>query len=94
MYLQEKDALHAGGKPRPDDDALTVKELAKAFPESQANAARRCRNLAQNRLEAAELRRILGAAGTPLRVQTRRQGRLEGHFSYQWCTCGDSNRRT
>jgi integrase len=30
-YLEQKDALHAGRKPRPDPDALTVKELANAF---------------------------------------------------------------
>jgi integrase len=31
-YLEQKDALHAGRKPRPDsDDALTVKALANAF---------------------------------------------------------------
>jgi integrase len=30
-YLEQKDALHAGRKPRPDTEALTVKELANAF---------------------------------------------------------------
>jgi integrase len=30
-YLEQKDALHAGRKPRPDSEALTVKELANAF---------------------------------------------------------------
>jgi integrase len=30
-YLEQKDALHAGRKPRPDPEALTVKELANAF---------------------------------------------------------------
>jgi integrase len=30
-YLKEKDALHAGRKPRPDTDALTVNDLANAF---------------------------------------------------------------
>src|SRR5438067_2779788 len=30
-YLEQKDALHAGRKPRPDPDALTVKELANGF---------------------------------------------------------------
>src|ERR1700745_3327451 len=30
-YLEQKDALHAGKKPRPDPQALTVKELANAF---------------------------------------------------------------
>src|SRR5205809_682096 len=30
-YLEQKDALHAGRKPRPDSEALTVKELANAY---------------------------------------------------------------
>src|SRR5262245_49783684 len=30
-YLEQKDALHAGRKPRPDPEGLTVKELANAF---------------------------------------------------------------
>jgi integrase len=30
-YLREKDALHAGKEPRPDADALTVKDLANQF---------------------------------------------------------------
>src|SRR5215471_1985272 len=30
-YLEQKDALHAGRKPRPDPDALTVKDAANAF---------------------------------------------------------------
>ena len=30
-YLTQKDALHAGKKPRPDPEALTVKEAANAF---------------------------------------------------------------
>jgi integrase len=30
-YLDEKDALHAGRKPRPGDEALTVKALCNAF---------------------------------------------------------------
>jgi integrase len=30
-YLEQKDALHAGRKPRPDAAALTLKELANAF---------------------------------------------------------------
>src|SRR5260370_23736907 len=30
-YLEQKDSLHAGRKPRPDPDALTVKDLANSF---------------------------------------------------------------
>src|SRR5205085_2839596 len=30
-YLEQKDFLHSGRKPRPDPQALTVKELANAF---------------------------------------------------------------
>src|SRR6476659_8490788 len=30
-YLEQKDALHAGRKPRPDHEGLTVKELANRF---------------------------------------------------------------
>src|SRR5438874_7865903 len=30
-YLDQKDALHAGRKPRPEPDALTVKDVANAF---------------------------------------------------------------
>jgi integrase len=30
-YLQQKDALHAGKKPRPDPDAASVKDLANGF---------------------------------------------------------------
>jgi integrase len=30
-YLEQKDALHAGRKPRPDTEATTVKELCNAF---------------------------------------------------------------
>src|SRR5437762_4779901 len=30
-YLAQKDALHAGRKPKPDPDALTVKDAANAF---------------------------------------------------------------
>src|SRR5262249_30849307 len=30
-YLDQKDALHAGRKPRPESEALTVKELANAY---------------------------------------------------------------
>src|SRR5919199_1287111 len=30
-YLEQKDDLHAGRKPRPDPEAVTVKEVANAF---------------------------------------------------------------
>src|SRR5437763_2147753 len=30
-YLEQKDALHAGKTPRPDPDALKVKDVANAF---------------------------------------------------------------
>src|ERR1700730_11050175 len=30
-YLEQKDALHAGRKPRPDPEALKVKDVANAF---------------------------------------------------------------
>src|SRR5262245_51600716 len=30
-YLEQKDALHAGRKPRPDTGAVTIKEVANAF---------------------------------------------------------------
>src|SRR5262249_4717574 len=30
-YLEHKDALHGGRSPRPDSEALTVKDLANAF---------------------------------------------------------------
>src|SRR5438132_14267035 len=30
-YLDQKDDLHAGRKPRPDSEALTVKDLANAY---------------------------------------------------------------
>jgi integrase len=30
-YLAQKDALHAGKKPRPDPDAVTIKDVANAF---------------------------------------------------------------
>src|SRR6266566_1818210 len=30
-YLEQKDALHAGRSPRPDPEALTVKQLANTF---------------------------------------------------------------
>src|SRR5207249_4767913 len=30
-YLAEKDSLHAGRKPRPDPEAVTVKDVANAF---------------------------------------------------------------
>src|SRR5947209_4541787 len=30
-YLEQKDALHAGRKPRPDPEALTLKDLVNAF---------------------------------------------------------------
>src|SRR5260370_41567798 len=35
-YLTQKDDLHAGRKPRPDADALTIKELVNAFLTSTA----------------------------------------------------------
>src|SRR5262249_17316553 len=34
-YLEQKDALHAGRKPRRDTDGLTVKELANHFPNAK-----------------------------------------------------------
>ena len=37
-YLEQKDALHAGRKPRPDPAAVTVKDVANAF----LNPSRRC----------------------------------------------------
>ena len=37
-YLAEKDALHAGRKPRLDPDALTVKDLANAFLNAKREA--------------------------------------------------------
>jgi hypothetical protein len=30
-YLAEKDALHAGRRPRPDAEAVTVKDLANSY---------------------------------------------------------------
>lgn len=36
-YLDQKDALHAGRKPRPDVEALTVKDLANAFLNHKQN---------------------------------------------------------
>src|ERR1700726_3623939 len=30
-YMEQREALHAGRKPRPDPEALTVKDLANAF---------------------------------------------------------------
>ena len=48
-YLEQKDALHAGRKPRPDTEALTVKDLANAFLNAQAGAA------GQRRIVAADL---------------------------------------
>jgi integrase len=43
-YLEQKDALHAGRKPRPDPEALTVKDAANAFL-----------NAKQERVDAGEL---------------------------------------
>jgi integrase len=37
-YLDRKDALHAGRTPRPDPDALTVKDAANAFLNAKASA--------------------------------------------------------
>jgi integrase len=37
-YLAEKDALHAGKTPRPDPDALTVKDVANAFLNARREA--------------------------------------------------------
>src|SRR5689334_2693865 len=37
-YLEQKDALHAGRKPRPDTDGLTVKDLCNAFLNAKAQA--------------------------------------------------------
>jgi integrase len=37
-YLAEKDALHAGRTPRPDPDALTVKDVANAFLNAKREA--------------------------------------------------------
>lgn len=31
LYFEQRDALHAGRKPRPDSEALTVKELANSY---------------------------------------------------------------
>lgn len=36
-YLEQKDALHAGRKPRPDTDALMVKDLVNAFLNHKQN---------------------------------------------------------
>src|SRR5437660_7942083 len=35
-YLEQKDALHAGRKPRPDPEAVTVKDAANAFLNAKA----------------------------------------------------------
>jgi integrase len=37
-YLEEKDALHAGKTPRPDPEALTVKDVANAFLNAKQEA--------------------------------------------------------
>ncbi len=35
-YLKQKDALHAGRKPRPETEGVTVKDVANAYPASKA----------------------------------------------------------
>src|SRR5262245_14706528 len=35
-YLEQKDALHAGRKPREDSDGVTIKELANRFLNAKA----------------------------------------------------------
>src|SRR5262249_38547363 len=37
-YLEQKDVLHAGGKPRPDPGALTVKDVANHFLNAKRQA--------------------------------------------------------
>jgi hypothetical protein len=37
-YLEQKDALHAGGKIRPDPDALKVKDVASTFLNAKSEA--------------------------------------------------------
>src|SRR5262245_8753395 len=39
-YLEEKDALHAGKKPRADPQALTVKDVANAFLNARKEAVK------------------------------------------------------
>src|SRR5262249_49792447 len=37
-YLEQKDALHAGREPRPDTEAMTVKDVANAFLNAKREA--------------------------------------------------------
>jgi hypothetical protein len=59
-YDREKDARHAGRKPRLDPDALTVKDVANAF-----------RNARQNALGAAPVAGRMRRSGGHVGVATR-----------------------